>query len=591
MIETTYEDRTDSFEEKLKLIEAAWKSKDHRLTRSLAHSLRDSAIHAQAEEENLGEPLASPAFTAVESLPAPWRNWARGWKWCRAIHLDEPLGIERSREPIEVLLSFPSDQAMSLAREVRVARIDDGVLKEIPSQVHGEIRRGAQRLAKVLFMAGGTMHQRQSYLVFHDNPDAELPAYESDLETRGEGYALDIENEFFKASLSHQMGQLERMTIKRDQGLELFAGGDGHGEPPGIDWAHDYASSGHFQKFRITLWESCPDYEVVRGPIATIVRRWGFPHSPVHPVFTPARLHVDVEYRFYAGLPWFHKKGTMRAVKEFDAAALRDDEWVFSGYSFTDPVWMGPDGKLHIGKVEPGMNDNIWGVGFVNPTTYDSIIGLFLEHRAEGLPELKHSGTPNMLYRPHGQVWSRYPLPVKEVPAGAVLHQKNAYVTLPFTAEDGPRMIEELRHQLVNPLIASGEEVPKNISAKECPGRLARTGEANDSSISKADLWAALHDCKDSQLYTADINVVDLGLVLDLRVRGDTVHLLMTMPHRGRPRMAYFSSGSGGNTMPVQQRLQQVPGVRQVIVEQTWQPGWNSNYLTDEGRKKFGMKV
>ena len=39
-----------------------------------------------------------------------------------------------------------------------------------------------------------------------------------------------------------RMGQLERLTIKRDHGLELFAGGEGHGEPPGIYWAHDYAA-------------------------------------------------------------------------------------------------------------------------------------------------------------------------------------------------------------------------------------------------------------------------------------------------------------------------------------------------------------
>jgi len=590
MIETTHADRTDSFEEKLKLIDSAWRDKDYRLVRSLAHSLRHSAIQAQVEEEDAGEPLAT-SVEPVEALPKPWREWARGWKWCRAIHLDEPLGLERSREPVELRLGFPSDQVTSLAREVRVARLHDGVLAEVPSQVHGEVRRGGQRQAKVLFMAGGSMHERQSFLVFHGNPDAELPEYPSDLETRGEGYALDIENEFYEASLSRQMGQLERLTIKRDQNLELFAGGDGHGEPPGIDWAHDYASSGHFQKFRITLWESCPDYEVVRGPLATIVRRWGFPHSPVHPVFTPARLHVDVEYRFYSGVPWFHKIGRMRALKAFEAAALRDDEWVFSGYSFTEPVWMGPDGKLHVGKVDPGMGENLWCVGLANPETRDSIIALYLEHRGEGLPELKHTGTPNMLYRPHGQVWSRYPLPVKEVPAGAVLHQKNAYVMLPFTAADGPRMIEDLRHQLVNPMIAAASDVPKPDDAKPCPGRLAREGEANDSPIAKEALWTALRDCKDSQFYTADISIVDLGLVLDLRVRGDTVQVLMTMPHRGRPRIGFFSSGSGGNPMPVQQRLLQVPGVNRVVVEEAWRPGWSSNLMTDEGRRKFGMKV
>ena len=590
MSETKYWERTDTFEEKLRLLTAAWQKKDFRLARALTHSLRDTAIQAQLEEESPGPPLLRAGRgETVASLPPAWRTWAQGWKYCQAVHLDEPLGLERPPEPVEWVLSFPAAQVDSLAREVRVARVTDGALREVPCQVHGEVRRGTERLGKVLFMAGGTLHQRQTYLVFHGNPDAELPAYPTDLQTRGEGFALDIENDFYKASLSRQMGQLERLSLKRDHGLELFAGGEGHGEPPGIDWAHDYAAAGHFQKLRVTLWATCPDYEVVRGPLATIVRRWGFPHSPVHPVFTPSRLLVDVEYRFYAGLPWFHKSGTMRAVKDLEAPALRDDEWVFSGNSFTDIVWMGPDGKLRIGPVDAAQQANLWAVGLANPQSQDSFVALFLEHRAEGLPELKHNGSPSLFYKSHGQLWSRYPLPVKQVPAGAVLHQKNAYAALPFTAKDGPRWLEELRHRLVNPLLPSAGEVPRGAAAKEQTGRLARPGEAGDGPLPKAALWAALRDCKDEQLYTADINVVDLGLVLDLRVRGDTVQVLMTMPHRGRPRLGYFAFGSGGNSMPVQQRLMKVPGVRKVVVEQTWEPGWNSNRLTEEGRRQLGL--
>lgn len=590
MPETTHADRTDSFEEKLRLIEAAWKRRDFRAARALTHSLRDSAIQAQHEEESPGKPLIAAArFEAVAALPPAWRGWAAGWKYFKTVHLDEPLGLERSPEPVELLLSFPAAQVTSLAREIRVARVADGALREVPCQVHGEVRRGTERLAKVLFMAGGTMHQRQTYLVFFGNPDAELPAYPTDLETRGEGFALDIENEHYKASLSRQMGQLERLSLKREHGVELFAGGEGHGEPPCIDWAHDYAASGHFQKFRVTLWETCPDYEVVRGPLATIVRRWGLPRSPVHPVFTPARLHVDVEYRFYAGLPWFHKSGTMRALKEFEAPALRDDEWVFSGYSFTEILWMGADGKLRTGPPDAASRENLWAVGFANPQNRDSFVALFLEHRADGLPELKHNGSPQLFYRSHGQLWSRYPLPVKQVPAGAVLWQKNAYAALPFTAADGPRQLEELRHRLTNPLQPTPGELPRGEAPKEQPGRLARPGEAGDSPISKQALWDALRDCKDEQLYTAGISVVDLGLVYDLRVRGETVHVLMAMPHRGRPRLGYFAFGSGGNSMPVQKRLLQVPGVKKVLVEQTWDPGWNSNRLTDEGRKQLGL--
>jgi metal-sulfur cluster biosynthetic enzyme len=82
---------------------------------------------------------------------------------------------------------------------------------------------------------------------------------------------------------------------------------------------------------------------------------------------------------------------------------------------------------------------------------------------------------------------------------------------------------------------------------------------------------------------------VDLGLVYDLRVRGNTVHVVMAMPHRGRPLVGYFSYGSGGNSVPVRQRLLKVPGVRKVVVEQTWEPAWSSNRLSDEGRKRLGL--
>src|SRR5262245_31239252 len=98
MSENSYWERTDKFEEKLRLLEAAWRRKDFRLARALTHSLRDTAIQAQVEEENPGIPLFPAArFDTVDSLPAPWKEWARGWKYFRAVHLDETLGVERPR--------------------------------------------------------------------------------------------------------------------------------------------------------------------------------------------------------------------------------------------------------------------------------------------------------------------------------------------------------------------------------------------------------------------------------------------------------------------------------------------------------------
>lgn len=47
----------------------------------------------------------------------------------------------------------------------------------------------------------------------------------------------------------------------------------------------------------------------------------------------------------------------------------------------------------------------------------------------------------------------------------------------------------------------------------------------------------------DPLLYTADVSIVDLGLVRDVRVRGEVVTIVLTTPHRGRPLASYFDYG------------------------------------------------
>jgi metal-sulfur cluster biosynthetic enzyme len=574
----------------MQLLEEAYRRKDYRVARSIADSIRQSLTLEQQQHTSIGAPvLEADSSIPLADLPQQWRDWARGWTYAKILALDETVSLARSSEPVEIVAAFRQDQATSLMREVRVARVVDGSLREVRSQITEEVRRGGERHCRITFFADSPAHQRTYWLIFHGNPDAELPDYPSDLEIRGDGVALDFENEYYRGRLSRQMGQLERLVYKREHGQELFAGGEGHGEPPGIDWAHDYVTSGNFQKLRVTNWPECPDYEVLRGPLSLTVRRWGFPYSTVHPLFSPARLNVFVEYRFYAGTPWFVKVGSMQVIKDVEITYLRDDEWVFSGMPFTDIVWMGSDGKLRTGAVEKGEAENLWAVGFFNRDTRDSFIGLFLEHTAENVQGLKHTGAPLFYYKWHGHVWSRALFQGATLPTGAVLRQRNAYLTSPFPEQEGAGMIESMRHRLMNPLAPSSVSLPSGFQAATCSGRLGRNGEIGDSPISKKELWNALATCLDEQLYAARPSVVDLGLIYDLRVRADVVHVLMTMPHRGRPLSGYFSYGSGGNSSPIRDQLLKVPGVRKVVVEQTWEPHWNANCLTDQGRRKLGI--
>ncbi|MBI4583090.1 MAG: metal-sulfur cluster assembly factor [Planctomycetes bacterium] len=588
-----YEDHTDSVEEKLRLLKAAWDSRNHDLAMSLAESLKDTLSWARQEGGDPRPPdLEARSHTRTGDLPGPWAAWAGGWAYCKPVALYEEVGMARAGEPVDLAAGFPADQVADLQREVRVARLEeDGSLREVHSQLYGEARRGGgERVARLVFQADVAAHRRADYLIFYGNPNAELPAYSTDLTVSGEDYGLDIANRHFLARLSRQMGQLERITLAREHGLELYAGGKGHGEPPTIDWAHDYVDGDHYQKLRIKNWARCPNHEVIKGPVCARVRRWGFPHSPLHPIYTPSRVHIDVTYSFYAGLPYFFKQSRIEAVREAMISAMRDDEWVFSGYSFTDPLWIDSQGKVHEGAVPPERQKDLWGAGFFHRTSRDAFVALWLKHEAAGFEGIQHGGPPNLHYPGHGQLWSRYPVESAVLNKGAVFSQRNAYLVSSYPETVGGGAIERLRHQLLHPLEARSESIPRAEEPRSS-GALARPGETPESAPLKSALWKALQDIRDEQLYKVDANVIDLGLVYDVRARGGTVEILITMPHRGRPVHHFFAAQGGGRLSEgIRERLLRVEGVREVAVSFTWNPPWTAARLTVRGRRALGLE-
>ncbi len=592
MADLRYNDRTDSVNDKLKLLESAAAAGNHDLAMSLAESIKDTLSMSRQWEQDPGQPQSgADHFVPVEGLPQAWAKWARGWSFCKPIALFETVGIARHREPVDLLIGFRSDQTTDLAREVRVARVDPhvGTLDEVASQVYGHARRGDRQYCQLVFQTDVAMHDRATYLVFYGNEHAELPCYSTDLRVEGEGYGLDIENHHFTARLSRQMGQLERLTYKREHGLELFAGGKGHGEPPGIDWGHDYVDPGHFQKLRMRNWERCPNYEVVRGPLCVRVRRWGFPHSPIHPLFTPSRMHIDQSYVFYAGLPYFIKEARFEMIQDFSIEAMRDDEWVFSGYSFTDQVWIDRQGKLHEGKVPDAETNDLWGVGFYHRESRDAFIALWLDHSSQGTDGVEHNGSPTLHYDGHGQLWARYPAHRTDMKAGSSIHLKNAYLIAPYPKQGAAAKIEGLRHQLLNPLEVRDEELPKVANAKAADS-LARPGETDLTAPLKPAVWRALGQVRDEQLYKAKASIVDLGYVYDLRIRNGTAHVLVTMPHRGRPVYEFLVTKGGGRVEGgIREHVLRIKGIEDVVVDFTWEPAWSVARLNDTGRKALGL--
>ena len=596
--EARYNERTDSIERKIALLREARERGDLRLAEALADSLKDGLAAerlldagASAIGRAPGRPGLGPTgWAGAAELPPAWAGWAAGWSHFQSVTLEEIAGLQRVREPIDVALAAPVDWCHSLAREVRVAVVTaDGALVAVPSQVYGEERRrgGAgndTRSARLVWQASVGAGGTARFVVLAGNGAAELPDYATDMAVRGEGVALEIENEHMVASLSKQTGQLERLRYKRAHGLELFAGGEGHGEPPHIDWAHDYLAAEKFQKFRVTNWEAVRNYEVVRGPLCTTVRRWGLPHSPLHPVFTAARMLVDVTYVFYAGAPYFLKEGRMEAVQDFELNYLRDDEWVFSGYSFNELLWMDEEGKAHEGAVPAEQAAKMWGVGFFHRGSRDAFFAIRLRHELEGSggATLYHADAPSLDYTGHGQLWSRWALrgdPMLR--AGDRLLQRNAYVVEAY-GEDGGRRLEQWRRKLLSPLRVEAGGSVEGLSSENKGERLAGPGESGAAAELKAAVWEALREVRDDMFYTVDANVVDMGYVYDVRVRQGEVEVVMTMPHRGRPHYRYL-----GN--PMRERVQQVEGVRSVTITPAWEPAWTPHRMSDEGWRAMGL--
>lgn len=592
--EPGYADRTDAVEAKMRQLQEAYAGGRIDVALSLAESMRWTLEYEkQARAPEAPPQLPADAVFAVDRLPAAWATWAAGWAFCRAVTLAETAGIDRAAEPVDLTITFAAGQVANPWREVRVARVDrgSGALQEVASQVYGEVRVGDTRYAHLVFLADVAANGETTYLVLHGNPNAECPEYPTDLDVAGEGWDLDIGNRHFTASLSSQTGQLERVVYKRLHGLELYAGGKGHGEPPTIDWSNDYVDEGHFQKLRIRSWPEVPDYEVVRGPLCAKVRRWGFPVSPVHPVYAPSRMLVDQTYTFYAGADWFLKDGVMEALEDLKIAAMRDDEWVLSGYSFTDRVWIDAEGHLHEGAVPADQADDLWGVGFYHRDSRDAFIALWLEHWADGLEEIHHNGAPTLHYYHHGQLWSRYPAGGGDrlLPKGTAIHDRNAYLVFPYPDEDAAGVIETVRRRFLSPL-QSRPSGPPAADGLEPAGALARRGETPETAPLKPAIWEAMQKVVDEQLYKVDANVVDLGYVYDVRLRGEVAEVLVTMPHRGRPLYQFIESQGGGRvTEGIRERLLALDGIRQVVVRHTWNPPWTTARMTDTGRRLFGL--
>ncbi len=186
-------------------------------------------------------------------------------------------------------------------------------------------------------------------------------------------------------------------------------------------------------------------------------------------------------------------------------------------------------------------------------------------------------------------MWSRYPAQQTKLAAGTRFEQHNAYL-LTLWDDDAPAHIEQQRHRWLNPLESQADagSLPTNVTAGPRP--LARPGETADSAGPKQQIYDTLREVLDDQLYGADANIIDLGYVYDVRFRAGVAHIVVTMPHLGRPMHEFLVTQGGGRVDEgIRERVLRIAGVDAVVVTPTWNPPWSLARLTAAGRRAVGL--
>jgi phenylacetate-CoA oxygenase PaaJ subunit len=87
-------------------------------------------------------------------------------------------------------------------------------------------------------------------------------------------------------------------------------------------------------------------------------------------------------------------------------------------------------------------------------------------------------------------------------------------------------------------------------------------------------LWTALAEVQDPEM---PINLVDLGVIYDVREAGGAVEVDLTFTAMGCPASDFILDD-------VRERLLAEPGVQEVRVNVVWDPPWTTARMTEAGR-------
>ncbi|MEM4367501.1 MAG: metal-sulfur cluster assembly factor [Candidatus Aenigmatarchaeota archaeon] len=96
--------------------------------------------------------------------------------------------------------------------------------------------------------------------------------------------------------------------------------------------------------------------------------------------------------------------------------------------------------------------------------------------------------------------------------------------------------------------------------------------------LTKTQVMKKLKECYDPEI---PINIVDLGLVYDVKIEGKNVYIKMTLTSIGCPLAGFISED-------IQNKIKEL-GAENVEVEIVWDPPWAPDKMSKQAKAILGI--
>ncbi len=99
-----------------------------------------------------------------------------------------------------------------------------------------------------------------------------------------------------------------------------------------------------------------------------------------------------------------------------------------------------------------------------------------------------------------------------------------------------------------------------------------------EQNITREQIVDALKTVYDPEI---PVDIYELGLIYDIRVKEDKVYIQMTLTTPNCPSAQSLP-------LEVKDRVMRIPGVKDVEVEIVWDPPWGMEMMSEEARLELG---